>query len=66
MRIQVKYQGTTQELELPSGSTVFDVIRILDLHPDGVIVLKGGTVIPEDTEIVHEDDLEIITIASGG
>jgi len=68
MKIRVKLipQNTYQEIDIKKGSTVLDLLRIIQRKPDSVIVLKNKTPLPVDDIIPDTQELSIIQVASGG
>ena len=68
MKIRVKLipQNTYQEIDIKKGSTVLDLLRIIQRKPDSVIVLKNKTPLPVDDIIPDNQELSIIQVASGG
>ncbi len=64
--ITIEPQNTKKEITIKQNAQVLDVIRKLELKPDGVIVLRGQTPIPVDTILDSAEKLTIIQVASGG
>jgi len=54
------------EVDLKSGSKVYDVLKKINLKPDACIVLKGNAPIPVDEILDEEQELSILQVASGG
>jgi sulfur carrier protein ThiS len=68
MKITVKRTpgNTMQEIALPNGATVADLLRQMHLRPDAYIVLQNKTPIPLDEKVTEEQELCLIQVASGG
>jgi len=68
MKITVKImpENSIKEVDLKSGSKVYDVLKKINLRPDALIVLKGNTPIPVDEILDEEQELSILQVASGG
>ena len=54
------------ERDLSDGATVLDLLRSMGVHPDEVLVISGTVPIPVDHVLHDGDDLELLSIASGG
>ena len=68
MKITVKIlpENSTKEIDLKSGSKVYDLLKKIQLRPDALIVLKGNMPIPVDDILGEEQELSIVQVASGG
>jgi len=68
MRVKVELlpDGRVDEIEVPAGSTINDVLGRMGLRPDMFIVIRGKVPVPEDDAVVDDDRLRIIRVASGG
>jgi sulfur carrier protein ThiS len=68
MKIKVKFipRNTCQEVEVPHGTTVTDLLRTMQLRPDAVIVLRNNTPIPIDDVLESDQELCLFQVASGG
>lgn len=66
--IQVSVNGET--LQVPSGSTIADLLRILSLERKPVAVEHNLRVVPraehQERRLNHGDRLEIVTFVGGG
>tara|TARA_B100000029_G_C17439371_1_gene910881 strand:- start:898 stop:1104 length:207 start_codon:yes stop_codon:yes gene_type:complete len=68
MKWQVNLEGDIKTVELPKGSTSNDLVKHLNLHPDGLLVLTDEEVmkpIPLVSKLPNKP-LRIILVASGG
>lgn len=69
MKINVRTSRARSEprvVELGEGAVVEQLIRELGLLPDGWIALRGGGPVPIDRELADGDDVELISVVSGG
>jgi len=55
-----------KEVEIKSGSKIFDLIKKIHLKPDTLIVLKDSKPIPIDDILSEGQKLTILQVASGG
>jgi sulfur carrier protein len=66
--IQVSVNG--ESLQVPSGSTIADLLRILALERRAVAVEHNRRVVPRaehaEQRLNHGDRLEIVTFVGGG
>ena len=68
MEWNVNVDGVNKKIELPDGSTSEELLRSLEIHPDGALVLQEGDVlvpIPLKTKL-PDADIRIVLVASGG
>ena len=68
MKWQVTIDDEIRDVKLPEGSTADDLVKYLDLHPDGLLVVTDGKTmkpIPLVSKLPDEP-LRIILVASGG
>ena len=54
------------DVEVNNGSTVYDVLKKLELTPDTMIVIRDGQPISIDEELNDNDKIKIIQVISGG
>jgi sulfur carrier protein ThiS len=68
MKIKVKIvpRNTLQEVEVKKGTSISDLLRSLQLRPDGFIVLKKNIPTPIDDVITDNEELCLLQVASGG
>ncbi len=59
-------ENTTQQLTIQKGTPIIDILKKIHLKPDGLIILRNNTPIPIDENLVHEESLSILKVASGG
>ena len=68
MKWQVTIDDEIRDVKLPEGSTADDLVKYLNLHPDGLLVVTDGETmkpIPLVSKLPDEP-LRIILVASGG
>jgi|TARA_B100001146_G_scaffold213051_1_gene213040 sulfur carrier protein ThiS len=68
MKWHVTIDDEIKDVKLPEGSTADDLVKHLDLHPDGLLVVTDGETmkpIPLVSKLPDEP-LRIILVASGG
>lgn len=58
--------GKTKTIELKKGAVAEDIIRLLGMNRETVVVRRAGKPIPECEPVMGGDELEILTIISGG
>ena len=68
MKIHVKIlpKNVTDEIDIKSGSKMYDLLKKINLKPDNIIILRGNTPVPVDDILTNEQELTIIQVASGG
>ena len=64
--VKVLLRNPRRELEMPGAMQVSTLLNRLDINRESVIVIRGGTVVPGDAWLDHEDDIEIRPVISGG
>ncbi|HIJ98578.1 TPA: MoaD/ThiS family protein [archaeon] len=66
MKIEVKFDGKTENLDLPSGATVLDVFKKLNLSTEVYLAKIGKDIVIEQEKISENDRVELIKVISGG
>ena len=68
MKWQVTIDDEVKDVELPKGSTSDDLVKHLDLHPDGLLVVTDEETMKPVPLVSKLPDkpLRIIFVASGG
>lgn len=68
MRVAVeRFQArTTEDVDLSSGATGFDLFRRLGLAPDAHLLVRGDAPIPLDEPLHDGEALLVISVVSGG
>jgi sulfur carrier protein ThiS len=52
--------------KMSDGSTVLDLVRSMGVRPDEVLALMGGSPVPLDRVLRDGDEVELLSIVSGG
>jgi len=55
-----------QEVDVPKGSTVSDLLQKINLKPGAFVVLKNNSPIPVDYVLIDDQELCILQVISGG
>ncbi|MBI2671228.1 MoaD/ThiS family protein [Candidatus Woesearchaeota archaeon] len=68
MKIKVKIQRTNEEKELDINGyiTIGELLNKIDVNPTTVIVTRNKEVITEDTTLQNNDQIELLSVISGG
>ncbi len=64
--MQVHVEREDRELELDFTGTAKELMDEIDVNPEAVIVVRNGEVVTEDAELENEDEVEFVSIVSGG
>lgn len=64
MRVKLP-SGEIEEMDI-SSTTVEALLQQLKINQSSVIVVMNEQIIPEDTAISNEDELQIIRVVFGG
>lgn len=62
--MKVKYQGKV--IEVKGNRRGKEVLRELGINPETVLVIREGELVTEDTMLSEDDQIEIISVISGG
>ena len=54
------------EVECDVGTTVFEAIMKTSIHPSTVLAVHDGSVVPQNTTIHEDIEIELIIVSSGG
>jgi len=66
IRVNISRSDSIKEININKGSTIQDLLNILDLRPDTVIVMKDNIPIPIDQVLKKDQELSVIQVSSGG
>jgi len=68
VRVSVKIliRGETVELELPEGTTVKKLMKVLKIDPTRSIVIKNAEALTESYVLKEGDKITVLPIVSGG
>ena len=64
MKIIMKRENETKELT--GNKRVKAILRELDINPESVLVIKDGETLTPDTIIKDDEEIEILSVVSGG
>ena len=53
-------------INIKEGSNVFDVLEAMKINSETVLVKRKKQLIPHDETLKDKDELELITVISGG
>ncbi|MDN5346711.1 MAG: sulfur carrier protein [Clostridia bacterium] len=64
MRVVMRRDNTVKEI---SGKhTVRNILRLLQINPETVLVVKGGQLLTQDVVVEENEEIEIWPVTSGG
>lgn len=69
VQARVSYHGLGREeetIEVEEGTTLEEVLREREIHPETVLVFVDDDVVPEQTEVPAGADVRVLRIISGG
>lgn len=64
MKIILRRENTVKELE--GNLPVKEILKKLDINPESVIVIKEGETLTLDTVVDNDNEIEILSVVSGG
>ncbi|ACB84011.1 MoaD/ThiS family protein [Natranaerobius thermophilus] len=64
--MKVTLKGTNQVTELSGNKKVSNILSELELNPETVIVVKEGQILTHDKIVKDHENIEIISVVSGG
>lgn len=56
----------SRKIQLASTSSILNLLKELDHSPEVVIVRKNGKIVAEEEQLADGDEIEIISVVSGG
>jgi len=62
--MRLKINNKDKEIEF-SGK-IKELLKKENINPETIVVIKNGEVISEDERVKNEDELELISVVSGG
>jgi sulfur carrier protein ThiS len=66
LKVILTREGREKEIDVGEMDTVMDVIRSVEMPPDGVLAFSEDIPLPLDESIEGFDCIEIVNVASGG
>lgn len=66
LKVILTREGREKEIDIGGVDTVMDVIRYVEMPPDGVLAFSRNLPLPLDESIEGLDCIEIVNVASGG
>lgn len=64
--MRVLLRNPKREVEVEGPISVFALLQRLDINPEGVLVIRSGTLATKEEELADDDDVEIRPVISGG
>jgi sulfur carrier protein len=64
--VQVTLRNPKRVVEVEGPLRAHDLLVRLDINRESVLVIRGGTLVPADTVLLDDDDVEIRPVISGG
>lgn len=64
--VKVRLRNPRRELEVEGPLDVATLLARLDLNRESVLVVRGDTIVPADTRLEADDEIEIRPVISGG
>ncbi|HOI18798.1 MAG TPA: MoaD/ThiS family protein [Candidatus Woesearchaeota archaeon] len=62
--MKLKYENKIKEIEF--FGKVKELLKKENINPETVVVVKNGEVISEDERVNNDEELELISVVSGG
>ncbi|MFZ4667689.1 MAG: sulfur carrier protein ThiS [Microthrixaceae bacterium] len=62
----VRLRNPERQIEAPGPALVSVVLERLGIDREGVLVIRNGTIVPGDTRLEDDDEIEIRPVISGG
>lgn len=59
-------RNPTREIDMDGPMLVSVLLERLDVNRESVLVIRNGTIVPGDTPLADDDEVEIRPVISGG
>ncbi|MDP6639681.1 MAG: hypothetical protein QGH90_06050 [Candidatus Poseidoniaceae archaeon] len=66
MRVSFLAPTGTIVVDCNPGVSIHDAIKLTEIHPSTVLAVHAGAVIPQNTKITEDVEIELIIVSSGG
>ncbi len=64
--MKVRLRNPDRVVDVSRGGTVRDILASLDIVPEAVLVIRGGTLLTRDEALSEDDEIEVRPVLSGG
>jgi sulfur carrier protein ThiS len=64
--VKVRLRNPDREVEVVGARPVGSVLDELGVHPDTVLVIRGGELVTRETRLDDTDEIEVRPVISGG
>lgn len=64
--MNVLLRNPKRQVEIRGPLTVRALLEQLDVNPEGVLVIRGDTLVVKDDHLSDDDEVEIRPVVSGG
>jgi sulfur carrier protein len=62
----VRLRNPRRELEMRGPMSVVKLLQTLEIDRETVLLIRNGTLVPGDSRLEDEDEVEIRSVISGG
>ncbi len=66
MRVTVKHQNQDHVVNIQAPATILDVLKQLGIHASTVLAVYQDTIVPHNSVIEGDLELELVIVSSGG
>ncbi len=64
--MKIYLEVNKKNMEMPFQGTVEELLEELKINPEEVLVVKNGEIVTSDEELFDEDNIQILSVVSGG